>query len=151
MEDNVLSNQFLDYSVIPLQNVDEVINSCIGSNQKKLLVVYNSNNTKTESIEFLKKILTAAKFDIKDDILLLGTTSKRGFSFISMRTKVAFDNILVFGYPPSYLGLNIELNAYQPIHFNDCGFLFADDLEMLQSDKQSKGALWLGMKELFKI
>ena len=151
MENNILSNQFLDYSVIALQDVEEVINNCTGSNQKKLLVVYNSNNTKTESIEFLKKILSAAKFDIKDDILLLGTTSKQGFSFISMKTKVAFDNLLVFGFPPSYFGLNIAISSYQPIHFNNCGFLFADDLEILESDKQLKGALWLGMKELFKI
>ena len=151
MEIKILSNQFLDYSVIALQEVDEAIKNCTGSNQKKLLVVYNSNKTKAESIEFLKKILSAAKFDIKDDILLLGTTSKQGFSFISMRTKVAFDNILVFGFPPTYLGLNIDINSYQPIHFNDCGFLFADDLSLLESNKQLKGELWMGMKELFKI
>ena len=151
MENNILSNQFLDYSVIALQDVDDVIKTCTGSNQKKLLVVYNSNETKAESIEFLKKILAAAKFDIKDDILLLGTTSKEGFSFTSMRTKMAFDNLLVFGFPPNYLGLNIDITSYQPTHFNDCGFLFADDLGMLESDKQLKGALWMGMKELFGI
>jgi len=151
MENNILSNQFLDYSVIALQDIEEVIKNCEGSNQKKLLVVYNSYKTEAESIEFLKKILGAAKFDIQDDILLLGTTSKQGFSFISMRTKVAFDNLLVFGFPPSYLGLNLDITTYQPVHFNDCGFLFADDLSLLESDKQLKGALWLGMKELFKI
>jgi len=151
MENNILSNQFLDYSVIALQEIDEVIKNCKGSNQKKLLVVYNSNKTKAESMEFLKKILGAAKFDIQDDILLLGTTSKQGFSFISIQTKVPFDNLLVFGFPPSYLGLNLDLKTYQPIHFNNCGFLFADDLSILESDKQLKGALWLGMKELFKI
>ena len=151
MENNILSNQFLDYSVIALKEVDEVIKNCIGSNQKKLLVVYNSNKTEDQSIEFLKKILGAAKFDIQDDILLLGTTSKQGFSFISMRTKVAFDNILVFGFPPAYLGLNLDIIPYQPTHFNDCGFLFADDLSLLELNKQLKGALWIGMKELFKI
>ena len=97
MENNILSNQFLDYPVITLQEVNEVINNCTGSNQKKLLVVYNSDKTEAESIEFLKKILSAAKFDMQDDILLLGTTAKQGFSFISLNTKVAIDNLLVFG------------------------------------------------------
>ena len=68
-----------------------------------------------------------------------------------MRTEAAFDNLLVFGFPPSYFGLNLDIITYQPIHFNDCGFLFADDLSLLESDKQLKGALWIGMKELFKI
>lgn len=151
MENNILSNQFLDYSVIALQEVDEVIKKCTGSNQKKLLVVYNLDKTEAKNIEFLKKILSAAKFDIQDDILLLGTTPKQGFSFISMRTKVALDNLLVFGFPPSFLGLNLDISTYQPTHFNHCGFLFADDLSLLESNKQLKGALWNGMKELFKI
>jgi len=151
MENNILSNQFLDYPIIPLREVDEVRKECSGSNQKKLLVVYNSNETKAESIEFLKKILGAAKFDLNDDILLLGTTSKKGFSCIALKAKVAFDNLLVFGFPPSYVGLNLDLTTYQPIHFNDCGFLFADDLSMLESNQQLKGALWIGMKEMFKL
>ena len=156
MENDIPQSAFLDFSVVPLKEPQEVLEKCSGSNQKKLLVVFDEKDESEERIEFLKKILAAAKFDIKEDILLLKITDKSTFSFIALRTKVAqthpsggIDNLLVFGFEPKQLGLNLEVQKYNPFHFYDCGFLFAEGLSVIENDKALKGALWGGMKELF--
>ena len=156
MENDISHTAFLDFSIIPLKEPLEVIKKCSGSNQKKLLVVFDENDESQERLEFLKKILAAAKFDIKDDILLLKITPKEAFSFITLRTKVAqthpsggIDNLLVFGFEPKHFGLNLEVQKYAPLHFYESGFLFADKLSMIENDKALKGALWGGMKTLF--
>lgn len=156
MENDISQSSFLDFSITPIKEPHEILEKCNGSNQQKLLVVYNKNDESEERLEFLKKILASAKFDIEDDILLLKVTPKIAFSFIALRTKVAqthpsggIDNLLVFGFEPKHFGLNLQVNKYVPFHFYDCGFLFADVLSIIENDKALKGALWTGMKELF--
>lgn len=154
MGNDISQNPFSNLSVIPLQEPKEILEKCRGSNQKKLLVVFNKLDENPERLEFLTKILGAAKFDIENDILLLKLTEKEAFSFITLRTKAAdrfgdIDNMLVFGFLPSHFGLNLEVQKYQPFHFYKCGFLFADALSVLEKDKSLKGALWQGMKSLF--
>ncbi|MFK8005945.1 MAG: hypothetical protein AB8H03_06225 [Saprospiraceae bacterium] len=156
MENNISQSAFLDFSVIPLNEPLEMLKKCSGSNQKKLLVVFNKNDESEERLEFLKKILAAAKFDIEKDILLLKITPKETFSFIALRTKIAqthssggIDNLLIFGFEPKHFGLNLEVQKYVPFHFYENGFLFADGLSMIENDKALKGALWGGMKTLF--
>lgn len=156
MKNDISQSVFLDFSVIPLKEPVEILEKCTGSNQKKLLVVFNQKEESEERIEFLKKILAAAKFDIKEDIFLLKLTPKETFSFIALRTKVTqthpsggIDNLLIFGFEPKHFGLNIEVQKYNPFHFYKNGFLFADNLSMIENDKALKGALWNGMKTLF--
>ena len=154
MENDISRGQFMDFSVVHLKEPKEILEKCIGSNQKKLLVVYNEKDESPERTEFLKKILGAAKFDMSEDILLLKLTEKEPFSFISLRTKAAdhlggIDNMLVFGFEPSHFGLNLDVQKYQSFSFYDSGFLFADALSVLEKEKQLKGALWGGMQALF--
>lgn len=156
MENDISQSTFLDFSIIPLKEPLEILKKCSGSNQKKLLVVFNENDESEERLEFLKKILAAAKFDMMEDILLLKLTPKETFSFIALRTKVTqtqssggIDNLLIFGFEPKHFGLNLEVQKYIPFHFYESGFLFADGLPMIEKDKALKGALWTGMKELF--
>ena len=154
MENDISRGQFMDFSVVHLKEPKEILEKCKGSNQKKLLVVYNEKDESSERTEFLKKILGAAKFDMSEDILLLKLTSKEPFSFIALRTKAAdhlggIDNMLVFGFEPTFFGLNLDVKKYHPFHFYNGGFLFADALSVLEKEKQLKGALWGGMQELF--
>ncbi len=156
MENDISQSTFLDFSVVPIKEPHEIQEKCSGSNQKKLLVVFDENDESEERVEFLKKILAAAKFDIKEDILLLKINHKTAFSFIALRTKIAqthpsggIDNLLVFGFEPKHFGLNLQVHKYVPFHFYDSGFLFADRLSVIENDKALKGALWSGMKELF--
>lgn len=156
MENDISQGTFLDFSVIPLKEPLEILEKCNGGNQKKLLVVFNENDESEERLAFLNKILAAAKFDMKEDILLLMITKKEAFSFISLRTKVAqtypsggINTLLVFGFEPKHFGLNLDVQKYIPFHFYESGFLFADGLSMIENDKALKGALWTGMKKLF--
>ena len=155
MKNDILHHQFIDFPITHLKEVDEILEKCDGSNQKKLLVVFNKEDENPQRLEFLKKILAAAKFDLKEDILLLKLTSKEPFSFIRLRTKAAdhlgdIERMLVFGFEPQHFGLNLNVQKYLPLHFYESGFLFADDLSVLENNKQLKGALWQAMQAFFK-
>lgn len=161
MKNDISQSTFLDFSLVPIKEPNEILKKCNGSNQKKLLVVFDEKDKNEERLEFLKKILAAAKFDIENDILLLKITAQTAFSFITLRTKVAqthpsagIDNLLVFGFEPRHFGLNLEVQKYVPFHFYDCGFLFVDSLSLIEKEKSNdkrplSKALWNGMKELF--
>ena len=154
MKNDISNSQFLDFSIISLKEPDELLQQCEGSNQKKLLVVFDENDENEERKEFLKKILAAAQFDLQKDTLLLKITPKDSFSFIAFRTKAAdrfgeIDNMLVFGFPQKHFGINVNSQNYQPFHFYGCGFLFADALSELEKNKNLKAALWQGMQQLF--
>jgi len=154
MANDILNSGFFEFSTFPIIEAEKLLPNCKGGNQKNTLIVINSSEENQEQIEFLKKILGAAKLDFENDILLLKITPKEGFSFISMRTKAAdrfgdIDNMLVFGFGPTHFGLNLQVQKYQPFHFSKCGFLFADALSALEKDKNLKGALWSGMQTLF--
>ncbi|MEM6963908.1 MAG: hypothetical protein AAF573_04015 [Bacteroidota bacterium] len=156
MENDILSSDFLDFSVYPFRSTEDVLKNCTGRNQKKLLVVFDAKDETLEQKEFLKKILQAAQFDFENDIILLSLTDKATFSFISFRTKIKdrlgdIDNLLAFGFDPTFFGLNINIKPYEPCHFYNCGFLFADALSTLENDKKLKGALWKGMQQLFSL
>ncbi|HFC00277.1 MAG TPA: hypothetical protein ENJ53_05685 [Phaeodactylibacter sp.] len=156
MGNDISTNGFMDFSVFPIKEPLHILKKCVGSNQKKLLVVFNQKNETPERVEFLKKILAAAKFDMDKDILLLRLTDEEAFSFIVTRTKAInhfeqgeIDNLLVFGFAPKYFGLNLDIQKYQPAHFYKCGLLFADSLAILENDKGLKGMLWKAMQEVF--
>lgn len=156
MENDISSGDFLDFPVYPLEDVNDILNHCKGRNQKKLLVVFDAKDNQPKKVEFLKKILGAAKFNFEDDILLLSITNKKPFSFIALKTKIMdslgdIDNFLAFGFSPDFFGLNIDGQKYEPIHFYNCGFLFSDSLSNLENDKKLKGALWQGMQKLFSL
>jgi hypothetical protein len=156
MENDISQGTFFNFSVFPLIDPIEILKRCSGTNLKNLLVVINVNEESEERLEFLTKILSAAKFDIKEDILLLKLSPKEAFGFIDLHTKVTqshpsggINNLLVFGFEPKQFGLNVEVQKYNPFHFYKIGFLFADGLSMIENDKSLKGALWGGMKKLF--
>ena len=156
MGNDVSTKGFMDFLVFPIKEPEYILEKCKGSNQKKLLVIYNERNETPERMEFLKKILGAAKFDMDKDILLLQLTNEEPFSFIAARTKAMdffeqgeIDNLLVFGFAPKHFGLNLNIQKYQPAHFYKCGFLFADSLAVLENDKGLKGALWKAMQKVF--
>ena len=154
MKNDILNPQFLDFSIVALKEPQAILQKCEGSNQKKLLVVFDITDDNPEQYEFLKKILAAAQFDIEKDILLLKITDKDPFSFFSLKANAAnhfgdIENMLTFGLSPRQFGLNLDIQNYSPLHFNGCGFLFADSLEQLGKNKNLKAALWQGMQKLF--
>jgi len=154
MANDISNTSFLDFPIYPMIEAEKLLPKCKGKNQKNTLVVINQSIENTTELEFLKKILGAAKLDFENDILLLNITKKEPFSFIRFQTigedtfgKI--DKVLVFGFPHKYLGLNLDIKNYNVHHFSDCKYLFADALGNLSQNKNLKGALWQGMQSMF--
>ena len=158
MKNHISSGSFSHFPIIRLAEAEKVLEKCQGGNQKKLLVVFRAQDENAERFEFLKKILKAATYDIEQDILLLKLTPDEAFSFVSLQAKLnqknspnGVERLLVFGFEPSFFGLNLQVQKYKPFHFYESGFLFSDSLSVLEKDNALKGALWKGMQELFGI
>jgi hypothetical protein len=138
-----------DFKIFPIKDAQEAINSATGANQKGLLVIIPAEEDTEEGNTFAGKILKAAGFSIPDDILLLKLTENDGFSLISILSKADISNIIVFGFKPSFLGLNWNLPNYHPFPFQERNFLFADSLTKIMGDVKLKGQLWKCLQLMF--
>jgi hypothetical protein len=138
-----------DFKIFPVKDALEIINSATGNNQKGLLVIIPANEDTEEGNTFANKILKAAGFSIPDDILLLKLTEEDRFSLISVLSKADISNIIVFGFKPSFLGLNWNLPTYHPYPYNERNFLFADSLIKIMGDVKLKGQLWKCLQLMF--
>ncbi len=138
-----------DFKIFPVRDTLEIINLATGGNQKKLLVIIPADEDTEEGNTFAGKILKAAGFTIPEDILLLKLTKKDGFSLISALSKMDISNIIVFGFKPSFLGLNWNLPNYHPFPFGERNFLFADSLTKIMGEVKLKGQLWKCLQMMF--
>jgi hypothetical protein len=99
--------------------------------------------------DFLDKVLTAAQLNLAQDALLAeipaGEPRTLSADFVELQPK----QVLVFGLSPAQLGLSFEIQAYQPLTFYGCTWLFADPLSAIESDKTKKTQLWSALKQMF--
>lgn len=147
-QNDILNSGIIDFEIYPVLEPDEVLKAGKGQNQKGLLVV--SKPIQEEAlIQFLSKILAAVEHDLAQDALHLHLTSDKRFSFQALSEVANFEKILIFGFPPAQIGLNIQTPLYHPTHFYHKTFLFADDLIAIQSTPNLKKSLWMSLKELF--
>jgi hypothetical protein len=124
----------------------------IASDQSKeftSLVVYEPT-ADIEVLEiFLSNILTAAKLDLSKDVCLLKITAETGFSYIKFKTKVPIEKVILFGISPIKLGINLDLKLYTPMVFQNCIFLLADHLAIIQADVNKKRELWACLQKIY--
>ena len=71
-------------------------------------------------------------------------------NFSSLDHEKGFRIALFFGLRPNEVGLNLNVQKYQPISFLDKTYLFSDSLEVIQSNTALKRPLWEGLKAIFK-
>jgi hypothetical protein len=70
--------------------------------------------------------------------------------FVRIRKKIPFSKAMIFGLSPQQLGLFKKISTFQPTNTGGVQWLFAPELSKIMADKRLKGALWEGMKEVFK-
>lgn len=98
---------------------------------------------------FLSKVLSAVQLDLDKDTLFAEIQDSEAFSFVDALKNKQPACVLVFGLPPSRLGLAIEATLYQPFMFYNINWLFADALSILEPDKNKKSQLWQALKQMF--
>lgn len=99
--------------------------------------------------DFLAKVLTAASLNLAQDALLAEIPAGESRALAPDLTERRPNQVLVFGLSPAQLGLSFEVQAYQPLAFYGCQWLFADKLSALEPDKAKKTQLWSALKQMF--
>jgi hypothetical protein len=124
-----------------------------GSNQKGLMIFYNApEETHQEIIDFLEKILKAIQLDLQQDTLFINMMPDRPLKITDLLKKNDSHQMLLFGIPPSSLGIQFPLPLYLNIEHQGVHYLAADPLPAIFTERQAggktmSGKLWKAIKQ----
>jgi hypothetical protein len=124
----------------------------LGENQKNIvLFIQNGKEAylNEELFNLLTNILNACKLGMQD-IALVNIAQYPALSFATWQKAVAMKQVVLFGIAPVSLGLE-DVPNYQLLQVNGCQLLCSDDLQLIAQDKNMKGRLWMGLKQLLGI
>lgn len=145
---------FFDFDILDVPENNNQAGRLSGDNAKEILIVFQNMQDNEELLPFLEKILAAVQLNAQKDTLVLEITTQEKFSFLDLRQRLAFQHFIAFGIEPQTMGIHYENTLYQPVRYDNCTFLFADDLQKIfeerqQGGKRMSGELWKVLKSLF--
>lgn len=153
-----MKTYFLDYQIFQIPDLEKFFENLSGSNEQAVLVAFFDEKQEPLT-DFLKKIITAVKLDLAKDCLVCAINSDTLSQnvpkasaiprFSSLKSIGKIEKALIFGVHPEALGLHISPPQYQAFFFNNCTFLFADKLSVLEKSPEKKKRLWDGLRDLF--
>ena len=139
----------MDYKVFVAPDFSKIYSNISGDNKKGVLVI-NLDEDSPEMVAFLQKILASAQLDLHADCLLLTAKSEEKFPpLVPFLKENAIKIVLVFGFSPTDLGMNINTPQYFITPFNNYSFLFSPKLSVINASADHKRGLWNCIKGLF--
>lgn len=147
----ILNSDFLDMKLFPHSEPSTLLQHCVGENEKGLLVVIFEEETRTELLPFLTKILGAVQYDLARDAVTIKITNKTVFSLMNLcnQAEKPITQVIFFGQSPKQVGLNLAVQKYQPLTIAEKNILFADNLAAIHDDTNLKKALWGCLQAMF--
>lgn len=144
-----LQRDFLDFEIYPEIKMAEGLNFIHKNNAKNTLVLIKDANS--TNIEFLSKILTAIKFDIENDIILMEVRDNQEINFSELKKTIStnIDNVILFGIKPERLHLQFRLPNYYKLTVNNIHYLGAEDLTAISKNNAKKKELWTALQTMF--
>lgn len=146
-----LNYDFMNIKLFPLAEPSVLLQQTVGENEKGLLVVIFEEETRTELVPFLTKILGAVQYDLARDAQTIKITNKTVFSLMNLCNHLdkEVNQVLFFGQSPKQVGLNLNVQKYQSVVIGGKKILFADDLAVIHDDTELKKALWGSLQAMF--
>jgi hypothetical protein len=140
---------FIDESVYWVSE-QSLVENAVGKFESRILVIVNNESgVEGKSLDFIEKVLTAAKIDLAKDTALLSIEKIEPIKLFPFpKSKIPL-KVLVFGLEPNQLGLNINFQWYQHFVFSGITFLFAEKISLLETDRDRKMNLWNALKSIF--
>ena len=142
----ILKNIFVNNKVYHVDSFDELIVEGNQSNPKLIFIVLNADEK--VHLSFLDKILMAIGLDRMTDVVTI-FYDKGNIPIHKKVSSSVNSKVLVFGIPPKKLGLNFSYQQYESVSLDSTKYLFANNLEDIQSDKRKKLALWNILQIMF--
>lgn len=144
----LLNSDFLGKHLTVVPNTVKTDFDVNGSNQKHLMIVYLKSD-KPFNVSFLEKILKAVKYNLTEDVALIGITPEDHFRFSDWQEKFTPQHVIVLGLTPQQIAVHLNHQLYTIQHCSNADFLFTDELTDIESDQSKKAALWGRLKEMF--
>ncbi len=145
---------YLDFELFASADKQLQSSDLKGKGGRGIFIAYELSSSQKERLDYLNKILAAAKIDMEQDVNILAVPPE---SSIQLKT-TAFNStpryVLLFGVKPQQLGLNYVLPTYNPVTYQGTTYLWVDSLASIQEERlagknQKAGALWLALKQIF--
>ena len=145
-----MNTAFFDFTVYNISDKENFSQSMFGENQRHILIGFLDEQHEMLEL-FLNKIISAAKIDLEKDCLILRGSPENIFipTLTQIKSFHKIERAVLFGLSGKDLGLNIETHLYIPFEFNNCQFMFADKLSLIENSVERKKALWNGLQTLF--
>lgn len=126
-----------------------ILEGARGGFAKQVWVLSGGAPNQPGALDFLSKVLTAARLNLERDTLFVDVSGHAPLSILPALKEKPGEYILVFGLTPAEIGLAAEIPRYIPYPFYGSTFLFADALATLEPDKVLKGKLWQALQQIF--
>ena len=145
---------FLDFELFASPDKQLQSSDLKGKGDRGIFIAYEADAAEKERLEYLKKILVAAKIDMEQDVTTLAIPSGESILLNTAPFTKAPTYILLFGVQPKQLSLNFQLPTYSPVIYQGTTYLWVDSLGTIQEERlagknQKAGALWLALKQIF--
>ncbi|MEO0043855.1 MAG: hypothetical protein RL329_3303 [Bacteroidota bacterium] len=141
--------EFFDYKIFQISDTEKFLESLSGNGQKGILIVVLEEGL-PEGIAFLKKILGSIRVSLETDALLFRAAPHGVLPTVAQIRGVApIHRVLIFGVSPQRMGFSFEYPMYKRLILNECTYIFADRLSLLEPNKQAKNDLWKQLQGLF--
>lgn len=146
MNVNLLSD-FLNFDLYPLNDNLDDAHTIYNNDARQTLIVIR--NTDEQHLEFLSKILSAIKYDMTKDVVLIAVNPDAAIHLIQLTKTYDVFNILLFGIKPKDVGLYGQIPNYYPISINEKQILVADALAQIAANQSKKKDLWTALQRMF--
>lgn len=128
---------------------DSILSRMKGGFAKSVALIVLKETDGPEHTAFLSKVLLAAGLNLEQDTLLAAFEAGEQRPILPLAKIKQAESILVFGFAPKQLGLNLESPMYQPVDFYGVRLLFADKISALEPDTTRKRKLWQALQQMF--
>ena len=127
--------------------------SFLGNNEKKVLIVVNNPEAAflTEAeLAFLTKVLGACGLNMAH-VAIVNWNNLAAKDYKSLLETLESKTVLLFALDAETFGLPIRFPHFQIQRFDQCIYLQAPALSIIEDDVASKKQLWTSLKTLFAI
>lgn len=120
-----------------------------GQFAKQVLVVLPAAENLEAHKTLLSKILSAVQLDFEQDVFSVEVLAGEAFSLSQAVAAKLPRRVLVFGFEPEQVGFSLQINFYQSFDWAGVEYLFSENLDLLENDRERKGKLWAALKAMF--
>jgi len=115
--------------------------------QGQSIAVFIQDATADE-LTLLGKIFQALGKDLNKDVWIVNDS--KIISYTTLSELKGLEYLLIFGIAPKVMGLNVAVQLYQPLSFQNYQILLAHRLAVIGADPNKKRQLWGPLQTMLK-